>query len=102
MEIKVQYLEVQAYAPWANASLWAILLTVIDSTDFYKDLGITRLLITTLVQIFPPYIPTQILPLQGDISSNFKYHSRLNCRSKYIYFNRLTNDWNALPSCISS
>jgi len=27
---------VQAYAPWANASLWAILGTVIDSTDFYR------------------------------------------------------------------
>ena len=29
----------------------------------------------------------------------FKCHSRLNCRSKY-FFNRLINDWNALPAVV--
>ena len=29
----------------------------------------------------------------------FKHHLRLNCRSKY-FFNRLINDWNALPAFV--
>jgi len=29
----------------------------------------------------------------------FKHHSRLNFRSKY-FFNRLINDWNALPAFV--
>jgi len=32
---------------------------------------IILLSITILIQIFPPYIPTQIPPLQGDISLHF-------------------------------